>query len=49
VENNRLWCQKPLNIGNFTVSKDYLKEYKKFDKKMKKVGKWEDINVTITV
>ena len=44
-----LWCQKPLNIGNFTVSKDYLKEYKKFDKNMKKAGKWEDINVTITV
>ena len=49
VGNNRLWCQKPLNIGNFTVSKDYLKEYKKFDKNMKKAGKWEDINVTITV
>ena len=42
VGNNRLWCQKPLNIGNFTVSKDYLKEYKKFDKNMKKAGKWED-------
>ena len=40
---------KQMMQGNFTISKDYLKEYKKFDKDMKKVNKWEDINVTITV
>ena len=37
VGNNRLRCHKPRNIGNFTVSKDYLKEYKKFDKTSKKL------------
>ena len=41
--------EKPLEIGTFVIGKEYLNEYKKYDSNMKKVNKWKDIVIKITV
>lgn len=41
--------EKPLEIGTFVIGKEYLNEYKKYDPNMKKVNKWKDIVLKITV
>ena len=41
--------EKPIEIGTFVIGKEYLNEYKKYDPNMKKVNKWKDIVLKITV
>lgn len=49
VQNNLIYPIPPIELGTFTISKDYLKEYKKTDENMVKVNKWSDIKFKITI
>lgn len=49
VQNNLIYPTKPIELGTFTITKDYLAEYKKTDENMVKVNKWSDIKVKITI
>ena len=38
-----------IDLGNFVITKDYLAKYKETDGNMKKVNKWNDIKIKVTI
>ena len=48
-QNNLIHAIDPIELGNFVITKDYLAKYKETDGNMKKVNKWNDIKIKVTI
>lgn len=48
-QNNLIHAIDPIELGNFVITKDYLAKYKETDENMKKVNKWNDIKIKVTI
>ena len=48
-QNNLIHAIDSIELGNFVITKDYLAKYKETDENMKKVNKWNDIKIKVTI
>ena len=48
-QNNLIHAIDPIELVNFVITKDYLAKYKETDGNMKKVNKWNDIKIKVTI
>lgn len=48
-QNNLIHAIDPIELGDFVITKDYLDKYKETDENMKKVNKWNDIKIKVTI
>ena len=48
-QNNLIHAIDPIELGNFVITKDYLAKYKETNGNMKKVNKWNDIKIKVTI
>ena len=48
-QNNLIHAIDSIELGNFVITKDYLSKYKETDENMKKVNKWNDIKIKVTI
>ena len=48
-QNNLIHAIDSIELGNFVITKDYLAKDKETDENMKKVNKWNDIKIKVTI